>query len=120
MASCARDTRNPHPFDPLEAEEIEAAVAVVREAHGNVFFNIVALQEPRKADMMAWLGDRAGQARPRRVADVVVIAPGGRVGEGFVDLGKGSLMEWEWKKDLQPIVSLVCCSPLDFIPPGIL
>ncbi|KAM4054531.1 copper amine oxidase, enzyme [Hirsutella rhossiliensis] len=106
MASCARGARIPHPFDPLEAGEIKVAVAVVREALGTVLFNAVALQEPRKADMVAWLGDRNGQPRPRRVADVVVIAPGGRVGEGLVDIDKGSLVGWEWKEGFQPIITV--------------
>lgn len=94
-----------HPLDPLSAEEIEAAVAIVRETHQNVKFQIVSLHEPRKATMSKWLADRSHATKPPRVADVSVIAPGGNVGDGLVDLEKKQIVQWEWINGQQPIVS---------------
>lgn len=45
-----------HPFDPLSSAEIERAVAAVRKEKGDALhFNAIGLQEPRKAEMLAWL-----------------------------------------------------------------
>lgn len=96
-----------HPFDPLTASEIENAIAIVKKAHGDVFFNVVALQEPRKAEMTAWLQDLSNTPKPKRIADVVVIAPGGKVYDGLVDIESGSIMSWELLDGLQPIVSSI-------------
>lgn len=96
----------PHPFDPLSSAEIEQAISIVTKAHGELFFNVVSSQEPRKAEMTAWLADPSSP-RPARVADVVVIAKGGAVYEGFVNLGKGKITSWEKLTGLQPIVSQV-------------
>ena len=93
-----------HPLDPLSASEIQTSVSVVRQEHQNVFFNIISLHEPRKAAMTQWL--EQGGGRPRRIADVCVIAPGGKVGEGLVDVAARKIVEWNWISDLQPIVRL--------------
>lgn len=94
-----------HPLDPLTSVEIQAVVAIVRESHKNVYFNIVSLHEPRKADMSKWLAQRSPNSKPRRVADVCVIAPGGKVGDGLVDLSSKRIAEWKWTTEVQPIVS---------------
>lgn len=96
-----------HPFDPLTAREIEAAISIVKKAHGDVLFNVVSLHEPRKAEMMKWLHDSANLPKPARVADVVVIAPGGKVYDGLIDLQDGYITKWELLEGLQPIVSLL-------------
>ena len=93
-----------HPFDPLTLDEIEAAISVVKKAHGDVFFNVVSLHEPRKAEMTKWLESPASATRPRRIADIVVIAPGGRVYDGLVDLEDSSITKWELLDGVQPIV----------------
>lgn len=94
----------PHPFDPLSQGEIEAAIATVKKAHGEVFFNVVSLHEPRKVEMTAWIENPSSASRPARVADVVVIAPGGKVYDGLVDLQAAKIVKWELLKDAQPIV----------------
>lgn len=95
----------PHPFDPLSESEIEAAVRIVKSAHGNdLFFNVVSLHEPRKAEMTAWLANPTAAPRPIRVADAVVIAPGGKVYDGLINLASGVIMKWELLDGLQPIV----------------
>lgn len=93
-----------HPFDPLSVEEIRTAINTVKQAHGNVFFNVVSLQEPRKAEMVAWLETPRTSPRPVRIADVVVIGPGGKVYDGLVDLAKAKIIKWELLDGLQPIV----------------
>lgn len=94
----------PHPFDPLSAAEIEAAITTVKKDHGQVNFHVVSLQEPRKAQMTAWLADPEHAPRPPRVAEVVVIASESRVFEGLVDLAALQITKWERKHGVQPIV----------------
>ncbi|CAM1508166.1 Fc.00g050140.m01.CDS01 [Cosmosporella sp. VM-42] len=96
----------PHPFDPLSGPEIELAIAVVKKAHGNVNFHVVSLQEPRKKEMTAWLADPNGSPRPKRVADVVVIAAAGKVWEGLVDLSAPKITKWEPVHGQQPIITI--------------
>jgi len=95
----------PHPFDPLSLAEIEAAISVVKKAHGDVHFNVVTLHEPRKAEATAWLAAPDSAPRPKRVADVVVIAPGGGVYDGLVDLDGPTITYWGLLDGEQPIVS---------------
>lgn len=94
-----------HPLDPLSANEIGTAISVVRASHRNVQFNVVSLHEPRKAAMTRWLENRSAATKPPRVADVTVIAPGGKVGDGLVDLGTKRITQWQWVEGKQPIVS---------------
>jgi primary-amine oxidase len=96
----------PHPFDPLSQDEIQSAVNIIKKAHGDVFFNVVSLQEPRKAEMTKWLEDPS-TPRPARIADLVVIGPGGKVYDGLIDLASGTITKWELLDGLQPIVSTV-------------
>jgi Cu2+-containing amine oxidase len=96
----------PHPFDPLTLSEIDIAVTTVKKAHGNVFFNVVSLQEPRKAEMTAWLAEPDTAPRPKRMVDVTVITPGGRVYDGLVDLAETKIIKWELLDGEQPIVSI--------------
>ena len=103
MGSLAVDL--PYPFDPLSPTEIELAVATVRKAHGDGFFNVVSLHEPRKAEMTAWLADPDSAPRPTRVADIVLITPDGGVYDGLVDLSLPNITKWELMEGVQPIVS---------------
>jgi primary-amine oxidase len=96
----------PHPFDPLSELEIEAAVALVRKEHSDVFFNAVTLWEPRKAEMMRWLKDPENTPRPARVADVVCIGRGSKVFESIVDLTASKVLSWEQKDGVQPLVGV--------------
>ena len=101
---CASTERSSHPLDPLTTSEIEAAVDVIRKEHGNLFFNTVTVQEPRKADMLAWLGDPAKAAKPTRVADVIALAKGGKLFEGLVNLDHGKQITWNAVDGEQPVV----------------
>jgi primary-amine oxidase len=95
----------PHPFDPLSLAEIETAITIVKKSHGEVFFNVVSLHEPRKAEMTAWLAAPDSAPRPKRIADIVVIAPGGKVYDGLVDIAAPKIIQWELMDGVQPIVS---------------
>lgn len=95
----------PHPFDPLSATEIEAVVSIVRKEKGDhLFFNAVALKDPPKKQMQAWLA-YPSSPRPARIADVVVVATGSKVYDAFVDLDAGKVVHWELLDGFQPIVS---------------
>jgi primary-amine oxidase len=104
MGSLAHNSL-PHPFDPLSLEEIQTAISTVRKAHGDVKFNVVSLQEPRKAEMTAWLEAPDSAPRLARVADIVVIAPGSKVYDGLVDIASTKIIKWEQIEGAQPIVS---------------
>lgn len=96
----------PHPFDPLSTTEIDTAVSLIRKEHGKVNFNAVSLYEPRKAEMMTWLADPKSAPRPVRAADVVAIAPGGKVYDGIVDLDQKKILRWENTPGVQPIITM--------------
>lgn len=98
-------TTAPHPFDPLDEEEIQVVVSIVKKAHGELIFKGVSLQEPRKAQMVKWLETPTEDLRPARVADVTVIAPGAKVYDGLVDIKNKKIMSWDLIDGVQPIVS---------------
>lgn len=95
----------PHPFDPLSNAEIETAAQIIRKEHGKVHYNAITLLEPRKKEMMKWLQDPEHTPRPARIADVVVLAPGGKVYDGLVDLKAGKIASWTPLEGVQPLVS---------------
>ena len=96
----------PHPFDPLTASEIEAAVTIVRKEHESLYYNAVTLLEPRKAEMLPWLADPDHTNRPHRVADVVAIRKGSKVYDGLVDLEEKKILQWESVDGVQPLVGV--------------
>ncbi|KAI1757986.1 peroxisomal copper amine oxidase [Xylaria castorea] len=95
----------PHPLDPLSKEEIQSVIDIVKKAHGELLFNVISLHEPRKAKLTTWL-ENPSAPRPTRIADVVVIAPGGKVYDGLVDIASGSITKWELLDGLQPIITM--------------
>ena len=96
----------PHPFDPLSNAEIETAAQIIRKEHGKLHYNAIFLQEPRKKEMLKWLEDPEHRPRPTRIADVVVIAPGGKVYDGLVDLKEGKIVKWTALDGVQPLVGI--------------
>ncbi len=94
----------PHPFDPLSNAEIEKAVSIIRGAHGKLFYNAITLKEPKKKEMLKWLESPSATPKPKRVADVVALAPGGAVFDGLVDLEEGKIINWEKLEGVQPLV----------------
>ncbi|KKY33421.1 putative peroxisomal copper amine oxidase [Diaporthe ampelina] len=116
-------TEIPHPFDPLSLEEIETVITSVKKAQGDVFFNVVSLHEPRKAEMSAWLADPEKSPRPVRIADVVVIARGGKVFDGLVDIKTATIKHWEQLDGVQPIITMEELQAVEFVcrtDPGVI
>jgi primary-amine oxidase len=105
----------PHPLDPLSTSEIDTAVALVRKEYGKVNFNAVTLYEPRKVEMMAWLADPEKAPRPIRAADVVVIAPGGKIYDGVVDLEAKKVVEWNHTPGVQPLITMEDLQEVEFV-----
>jgi primary-amine oxidase len=96
----------PHPLDPLSTLEIDTAVAVIREKYAPINFNAVSLYEPRKVEMLAWLQNPEKAPRPARCAEVVCIAPQGKVFDGIVDLNKKEVVDWKYTPGVQPIITM--------------
>ncbi|CAI4212342.1 unnamed protein product [Parascedosporium putredinis] len=65
-----------------------------------------SLQEPRKADMTAWLANPEKAPRPSRIADAVAIGPDGKVYDGLINLQTRSIVSWEVLDGLQPIITI--------------
>src|SRR5262245_25388780 len=68
----------PHPLDPLSAEEVRAAVAVVKaspEIDKQAFFPTVVLKEPSKVVVY---NHQSGEAFPREALVIALDRPVGR------------------------------------------
>ncbi len=86
-------TTVPHPLDPLDAGELERAVACVRAARDlgeAVRFIDVCLREPDKAQLAEW---REGGRVPPREAALVVLADG-ETHEALVALDDDAVTAW--------------------------
>jgi primary-amine oxidase len=98
-------TATAHPLEPLTAEEIAAASALLRERAGlgpDARFVFVSLHEPAKADVAAW---SPGQAPPRREAEVVIYRRGARsTHRAVVSLSAGELVSWQEVAGVQPSI----------------
>jgi primary-amine oxidase len=93
-----------HPLDPLSAEEVETAVAVLRDAgdvDANTRFALVSLDEPDKLAVLAW---QPGQLFPRKA--FVVARRGRTVYEAVVDLAARKVERREAIPGVQPAISL--------------
>jgi primary-amine oxidase len=105
--STTAPTRTSHPLDPLSAEEIVAAVAVVRAAYdpaARFRFVAITLVEPDKGELARWQdGDPFA-----RLAEVVVLDPGTEGAyEGVVDCGSHEVVRWDRLPDgVQPAIAV--------------
>jgi primary-amine oxidase len=89
-----------HPLDPLSADEIRTAVAVLRGAgltDAGTQYPLIDLDEPAKADVVAW---RPGS--PAKRAAFVVARRNRTTYEGAVDLGASTVARWREIPDVQP------------------
>lgn len=94
-----------HPLDPLSAEEIAAAVQVLRKAgrladSGRVID--VSLQEPGKAEALSY---RPGRPLHRQASAVVLDPATGVTGEAVVDLGAQAVVAWRELRDVRPSIT---------------
>jgi primary-amine oxidase len=91
-----------HPLDPIQADEIRAAVAAVR-ASGKMtdgaLFSAVTLDEPSRAAVAA---HRPGQPFERRARLVIVPGPDASVVEALVSLPEGEIVAWTELDGVRP------------------
>jgi len=93
-----------HPLDALEADEIIAAVALLRaagHAGDTTSFHTISLEEPPKAAVYAW---RAGEPIPRAAA--IALRDRGRTYEALVDLSARRVVSFEEVPGAQPMIVL--------------
>ncbi len=105
----ASDTGAAHPLEPLSAEEIGAAVTLLREQRGladTVRFSYVALDEPDKDELDAF--DTSGPIE-RRAAAVLIDRATGTVSEAVVSLTEGRVTAWRDLDDVQPALLFEDC-----------
>ncbi len=102
MAETATAAAPPHPLDALTADEIRAAVALVR-ADGRLgedaLFSTVTLDEPTRA---AVAGHRPGDPVDRRIRMTLVPGPTASVVEAVVSLTGGKVVAWTEVDDVRP------------------
>src|SRR5260370_12638889 len=82
-----------HPLDPLSSREISAAVSALRasgEIDAETWFALIDLDEPPKADVLAW-----NPAQPFVRRAFIVARRDRTVYEAVVDLGARKLVRWE-------------------------
>lgn len=91
-----------HPLEPLGGDEIAAAVQILRDS-GRISpksrFVLATLQEPPKADVLAWT---PGTALPREAAVQVLDNADGRAYEATVSLTDSAVTRWEYVPGIQP------------------
>ena len=102
----APNREDKHPFDPLDAQEIQDAVSVLRHEKGRLFFNTVTLSEPPKSDMQKWLDNPTSANKPKRIAEVVAVSAGGEAYDCLVDLSQRSIIKSEVLCNVQPLFTL--------------
>lgn len=93
----------PHPLDPLSAEEMEAAVDILKgfEAFPDAAsFATLVLHEPPKDEVLAF----AGKAFRREAFAIIYDRQENRTFEAVVDLRKKALASWAEMKGSQPLV----------------
>ena len=91
-----------HPLEPLTAEEIQAAVAMVRAARNvdnHWRFPVVTLREPPKAVVQAY---QTGQEMPREVFLVLLDNSTGKVYEAIASLTAAQVTHWQQVPNVQP------------------
>jgi primary-amine oxidase len=98
----ARADQPGHPLDPLTAAEIETAMAVLRQSgkiDASFRFPAVSLQEPPKAQVLAW---KPGSPIPRQALIVAFNPAANKTYEAVVDVAAGRLVSWKEMAGIQP------------------
>jgi primary-amine oxidase len=88
-----------HPLDPLSADEIRTAVAVLRDAHladADTRFPLIDLNEPTKGAVLA--------EQPVDRTAFIVARRDRKVYEGAVDLGTRTVLRWHEIPGVQPSI----------------
>jgi primary-amine oxidase len=91
-----------HPLDPLSREEVAAAISMLRDV-GNIDattrFALIDLDEPSKADVLAW---KQGEHFVRKA--FIVARHDRTVYEGIVDLGARKVERWDAIPNVQSAI----------------
>ncbi|GAA4553567.1 primary-amine oxidase [Pseudonocardia xishanensis] len=98
-------TRTDHPLDPLTADEVTAAAALLtslRRLTGAARFVFVSLHEPAKADLLAW---SPGDPVDRRAEIVLYDRSTRTTSEAVVSLTTGELVSWRDRPGVQPPIT---------------
>jgi primary-amine oxidase len=94
-----------HPLDPLSAEEIKAASAILGKhalfAEGAIYSTIV-LKEPSKSEVINF---KPGAQFSRQAFAVILDRKGNRTFEAVVDLKAERLTSWKLVEGAQPLVT---------------
>ena len=91
-----------HPLEPLTAEEIASAVAILRrerELADTVRFSTVELHEPSKEEVLGW--PESGTV-PRQAFIILMDRADGHVHEAVVSLDEGEVALWRAVPGVQP------------------
>ena len=102
VLTAAASERTAHPLEPLSAEELQAAVDILRrqaDLAERVLFEQVTLQEPPKALVTDHC---AGADVPREAFAVVLDRDAGRTYEAVVSLSEEELKSWRHRPGVQP------------------
>ena len=95
----------PHPLDPLAAEEIERAWAILQTRRRSLGDRIrvvsITLHEPPKD---AVLRHRRGDAVERSAFVVLMDSAAGKTYEAIVSLTRGEVVSWEHIPGVQPAI----------------
>ncbi|MBM4441926.1 MAG: primary-amine oxidase [Candidatus Rokubacteria bacterium] len=95
-----------HPLDPLTADEIRAAVSVVRASArlgSDVLFIRVCLHEPAKAVVLAF---REGDAIERQAFVLIRDRRARTTAEVIVSLSRREIVSWKELRDVQPPITI--------------
>jgi primary-amine oxidase len=95
----------PHPLEPLTADEITSAVAILRreqELADTVRFSTVELQEPTKEEVLGW--PESGPLT-RQAFVILWDRADGAVHEAVVSLDAGEVLEWRPVPGVQPRIT---------------
>jgi primary-amine oxidase len=105
MTAETTDTANTttrHPLEMLTGDEIDRAVAVLRDSGrlgDDALFASIVLHEPHKDVLAQW---KPGDRVERRVRAVIVPGPENGVVEAIVDVGAGTVDAWTELADVRP------------------
>jgi primary-amine oxidase len=111
LAVTAEDVPSPlgilrHPLEPLSADEVQAAVQILRaadKATPSTRFVSISLHEPPKSEVHAFPD---ASPSPRKAFAVLFDNARNACHEAVIDLGSGTLESWRHIPDVQPTMTI--------------
>jgi primary-amine oxidase len=105
LLPAALDLQAAHPLDPLSTNEIRTAIDVLRAENkvgAQVVFPLVALNEPAKADVLAW---RPGAKLPREAHVTAYDMSRHLTHDAVVNLDDRRVSQWRLRPGAQPAMT---------------